>query len=429
VHRDRQEARVIGEGTMPRAAAPRMRRRVPPACRCCGALLSETFADLGMTPLAGATVPPEAAAAMEPFWPLRAMVCSDCRLVQLAEVGAPASPPQDAAPAPRHGAAFARQLVLACELDATTPVLEVGSGDGSGLRHFLRAGVPVSGIEAMEELAEAAALRGIPTEAAPFGAFTARRLRAAGCEPAVILAGDALGQAADPHDVAEGFRILLPPGGMLVLEFPHLLRLIAAGEFDAIHHGRVSYLSLTTAETIMAEHGLVPFDAEELPQGGGILRLRFRHQEDLAKPVTEAVMALRAREAAAGLGGAEVYRAFGARLVEAKCALLDFLVGAHRAGRTVAGHGAPARGVTLLNYCGVGPELLPFTVDADPRRQGTLLPGTRIPIRAPEAVFQAQPDFLLILPWDQRQEITQDMRAIRRWGGRFVVPIPTLQVL
>jgi hypothetical protein len=214
---------------------------------------------------------------------------------------------------------------------------------------------------------------------------------------------------------------------VLILEFPHLLRTVAAGEFDAIHHGRVSYLSLTTAEILLSEHGLVPFAAEEVA-GGAALRVRFHHQEDAGKPMGESVMAIRAREEEAGLGGPELYRAFGARLVEAKCALLDFLVGAYRAGRSVAGHGAPPRAVTLLNYCGVGPELLPFVVDPDPRRQGRLLPGTRIPIRPPEAVFEAKPDFLLILPSDQRREIMGDMEAIRRWGGRFVVPIPTVQV-
>ncbi len=363
--------------------------------------------------------------AMEPFWPLCAMVCSDCRLVQLAEVGAPQSAAgQDV---PHRAGEMARGIISRLGLDPSTTVLEVGSGDGRTLRHFARAGIPVLGIEASAELAEAAAARGIPTEVARFGAATARRLRAAGCEPCVILAGDALGRAADPHDVAAGLRILLAPGGVLVLEFPHLLRTVAAGEFDAIHHGRVSYLSLTTAEILLSEHGLVPFAAEEVA-GGATLRLRFCHQEDAGKPMGDGVMAIRAREEEAGLGGPELYRAFGARLVEAKCALLDFLVGAYRAGRSVAGHGASPRAVTLLNYCGVGPELLPFVVDPDPRRQGRPLPGTRIPIRPPEAVFEARPDFLLILPSDQRREIMADMEPIRRWDGRFVVPIPTVQV-
>ncbi len=423
---------MIGDRLMPGAAPSRVGPRPSaPACRCCGAVLTETFADLGMTPLASACVPPERAAGMEPFWPLRAMVCSDCRLVQLSEVGAPAplGVDESADALPLRGAAeFARRLVARWELDAATPVVEVGSGDGRRLRPFARAGLPVLGIEPAAVPAEAAIARGIPTEIAEFGAFTARRLRAAGCEPVVILAGDAVGRAADPHDVAEGLRILLAPGGVLVLEFPHLLRLIASGEFDAIHHGRVSYFSLTTAEILMAEHGLVPFEVEEVPAGGGVLRVLLHHAEDAGKELTSSVMAMRAREAAAGLGGPEVYSAFAGRLVEAKCALLDFLVGAYRAGRSVAGHGAPPRGNTLLNYCGIGPELLPFTVDPDPLRQGMLLPGTRIPIRAPEAVFEARPDFLLILPWDQRGEITREMEPIRRWGGRFVVPIPTVQV-
>jgi hypothetical protein len=385
-------------------------------------------ADLGLLPLSCSLILPERAGLMEAFHPLRAVVCGDCRLVQLAE---PVEAGLQHAQGPSlalQAQDFARAMAERWELDAATPVVQIGSADGALLRHFAVAGIPVTGVEARAELADAAAARGIPTEVAAFGAFTARRLRAAGHEPALICAGEALARATDPHDIAAGLRILLAPGGVATADLPHLLRLLSEGEFDAFDHRRVCFPSLLAAEILLSEHGLVPFDVEELPPALGGLRLHLRHQEDPGKPATPSLLALQRREAEYGLDGMDAYRAFAARPVETKCALLDFLVGAQRAGRSVAAHGSSAAGNVLLNYCGVGPELLPFTVDPDPARQGKLLPGTRIPVRGPDAILHARPDFVLVLDRAQRGAVVQDMRAIRRWGARFVAPIPRLEV-
>ncbi len=415
-----------------------VRRRnaaVAPSCRACGAALHESVADLGMTPLSNAFVAPEHARRMEPHYPLHALVCSDCRLVQLADIeGGPAgfaeylyfSSVSDGWV--RHAAAYAARMEAALYLGPQTPVVEVGSNDGYLLQHFVRRGIPVLGVDPAGNVAQSAIVRGVPTEVAAFGAATARRLRATYPAPVLMVANNVLAHVPDPHDFVEGFRLLLAPGGVATFEFTHLLRLIEGGEFDTIHHEHFSYLSLLVVELTLGQHGLVVHDVEELATHGGSLRAHARHVEDASKPVAAAVPRLRAMERAAGLEGGDAYRRFAARVVETKCALLDFLVGARRAGQRVVGYGAPAKGNTLLNYCGVGAELLEFTVDRSPHKQGLLLPGTRIPVREPAAITEARPDFVLILPWNLRDEIAVQMAAIRDWGGRFVTPIPSLQL-
>jgi hypothetical protein len=328
-------------------------------------------------PLSGALVAPDQAGAPECRHLLRALVCEECRLVQLAPCILP----------------------------------------------------PPPGVEALAGPSQA--LRLVPGAAgtAPFGASLARRLRAIGHEPAVIEAGDALSRAEDPHDVAAGLRILLAPGGVAVLELPWLLPLLRGVQFDRLDHATRSIFTLATAEAVLAPHGLVVVEAEALPQGGGMLRLLATHAEDHGQPVGGSVPQLRAREAAAGLGRAEPYRDFAARVAEASCALLDFLIGLRRAGRSVAAHGASPRAALRLAHAGIAPALLPMVAEADPARQGLLMPGTRIPIRSPEAVLAARPDYLLLLDGDRQAEALRDMAAIRGWGGRFVVPNPTLRVL
>jgi len=420
------------------ASIPRSARAAaasPPCCRNCRAPLTETFADLGMTPLANSYVPPGRAAAAEPFYPLHAFVCSDCRLVQLGEFVSPQEIFGDylyfssySESWLRHAEAYAAAMTGRLGLGPGSLVVEVASNDGYLLQYFRARGVPVLGVDPAANVAQAAIAKGIPTEVAFFGEATARRLREAGVRPDLICANNVMAHVPDLHDFVEGFRVLLAPGGVLTVEFPHLLRLMEHNEFDTIYHEHFSYFSLTTAEAVLARHGLVVFDVEELPTHGGSLRLFVRHEEDAARPLGAAVEALRAREAAAGLLDLETYRRYAQRVVESKCALLDFLIAARRAGHRVVGYGAPAKGNTLLNYCGVGPELLEFTVDRNPHKQGHLLPGTRIPIRAPEAILEARPDYVLILPWNLKDEIASQMAAIRDWGGRFVVPLPEVQV-
>ncbi len=405
------------------------------ACRCCGAELSETFANLGMSPLANAFVPPGQAQAMEPFYPLHAYVCSRCRLVQLGEFASPQAIFSDylyfssvSEGWLRHAEAYVAQMVARFGLGPQTRVVEVASNDGYLLQYFNARGVPVLGVEPAANVARAAIEKGIPTHVAFFGVETARKLRAAHPAPVLIAANNVMAHVPDLHDFVQGFRELLAPGGVVTVEFPHLLRLMQQNQFDTIYHEHFSYFSLLTAEAVLSRHGLVLFDVEELPTHGGSLRIYARHVEDTDKPVTAAVEALRAQEVAAGLAGAEAYRRFAENVVQAKLDLLEFLIAARRAGQRVVGYGAPAKGNTLLNYCGVGPELLPFTVDRSPHKQGYLLPGTRIPIRAPEAILEEKPDFVLILPWNLKDEIAAQMAAVRDWGGRFVVPIPTVQV-
>lgn len=404
------------------------------ACRCCGAALTESFADLGMMPLANACPGPGQAARAEPFYPLHALVCSDCRLVQLPDPGIPeeaSSGPPWPSPVPEallsRAEAHAERLGRLFRLGPQTPVLEVAGEGGHLLQCLSRRGIPVMGVEPVEEVARSAIARGIPTEIARFGAATARRLRAACPAPALMLANGALARVPDLHDFIEGFRILLAPGGVAIFEFPHLLRLIESNAFDAIRREQVSCLSLLVAELILGQHGLVVFDLEELPDEFS-LRLFAGHVEDASKPVSCAVQRMRIRERAAGLEGPDAYRRFAEGVVQAKCALLDFLIAARRTGQRVAGYGAPASAATLLSYCGIGPELLPFTVDPCLPRQGLLLPGARIPVRPPEAIAEERPDFLLILSWHRREEAAARMSTIRAWGGCFVVPLPGLQV-
>jgi 2-polyprenyl-3-methyl-5-hydroxy-6-metoxy-1,4-benzoquinol methylase len=404
-------------------------------CRCCGAPLTETFADLGMTPLANSYVDPARGSEMEPFYPLHALVCSDCRLVQLAEFESPQaifsnylyfSSFSDAWLG--HAADYAARMIERFGLGPQTPVVEVASNDGYLLQHFARRGVPVLGVDPAANVAQAAIARGIPTDIAFFGARTAFRLRETHAAPVLMAANNVLAHVPDMHDFVEGFRILLAPGGVVTFEFPHLLRLMEKNQFDTIYHEHFSYISLFVAERILGQHGLLVFDVEELPTHGGSLRIFVRHAEDSTKAETPAVERVREAERAAGLDGSDAYRRFAAGTVETKHALLDFLIGAHRAGKKVAGYGAPAKGNTLLNYCGVNKDLLPFTVDRNTHKQGLLLPGTRIPIRPPEAILEEKPDYVLILPWNLRDEIAAQMSCIRAWGGRFVVPIPTVQV-
>lgn len=382
--------------------------RAPPAaappCRCCGLALEEVVADLGLAPLDMAPALPEAGL---PAHPLRLMVCSDCRLVQLPHP-APATvlPPSFA----WQAEGFAAAMVAALRLDGWTPVAEIGPG--IMLPAFARRGVPV-----------------MQQQAGGFSIDQARRLRAEGLEPALLLVPDAMAEAPSLHALAAGLREFLAPGGVLMLDVPSLQRMMEGRRIDRIRHGQLSWFTLATAEMVLAQHGLVVFDAVATGRGGGGLRLFARHVEDRFKPVTPAIEALRRAEAAAGLGSAAAYRAVAARFVEAKCALLDFLVGVQRAGQRVVGIGVPPDATTLLTWCGIGPELLAFTIDDDPARQGMMLAGTSIPIRPPAALDQAKPDFVLSLADTSTVELACRLPGIRAWGGRFVVPLPTIDIV
>jgi len=406
------------------------------ACLSCGAPLRSTFVDLGMSPLCESYLPAEKLNQMEPFYPLHAYVCEGCFLVQLEEFVSPEeifteyayfSSYADTWVAHMRG--YAEMIADRLRLSTKSLVVEVASNDGYLLQHFMSMGIPVLGIEPARNVAQVAIEKGIPTLVRFFGASVARELAAEGKQADLICGANVLAQVPRPSEFVEGLKILLKPGGVVTIEFPHVMRLMAENQFDTIYHEHFSYFSYLSAEAIFARQGLALFDVEELPTHGGSLRIYARHAEDEKKPLTERARALRERELAAGLQRIETYARFGEQVKETKRKLLHFLVAAKNAGKKVVGYGAPGKANTLLNYCGIRTDFIDFTVDRNTYKQGKFLPGTHIPIRAPEAIRDARPDYLLILPWNFKDEIMKQMAHIREWGGKFVVPIPEVRVL
>jgi SAM-dependent methyltransferase len=404
-------------------------------CRFCAEGLDETFVDLGLSPLANSFVSPERADAAEPAYPLHAYACRTCGLVQLPQFE-PAANIFDrylyyssySESWLRHAEAYAAEMIARTQLGAASEVIEIASNDGYLLQYFRRAGIRVLGVEPAGGPAAAAIAKGIPSRACYFGRDTAAGLRAEGHRPDLIVANNVLPHVTDINDFIAGLRILLPETGRITLELPHLLRLIELVQFDTIYHEHLSYFSLATIETVFRAHGLRVFDAEELPTHGGSLRLHVCIDAAPHEP-TPALAQLRQREAVARLDRPETYRDFRDRVAAKREMIRDFLVTARRAGRSVLAYGAPAKGNTLLNYCGVTRELIPFTVDRNPHKQGLLLPGTHLPIRDPAALLAARPDYVFILPWNLKDEIIAQLAEVRAWGGQFVVPAPDLMIV
>jgi SAM-dependent methyltransferase len=406
------------------------------SCRHCGATLCDTFVDLGVSPLANNFVRSEEVGNGEFFYPLHAFVCADCKLVQLQEFETPQAIFRDylyfSSYSPSwlaHCERYAAAMIDHLSLDERSHVVEIASNDGYLLQYFVRRGIPVLGIEPAENVADVARARGVPTEAVFFGSPTAARLRDKGHAADLIVANNVLAHVPDINDFVKGVALLLKPGGLATFEFPHLLQLIKFGQFDTIYHEHFSYISLLAAERIFAAQGLRIVDVEELRTHGGSLRLHVRDARGQAPPPTERLRSVRHAEAEAGLHELSAYHSFADRPFATKCALLEFLIAAKRAGHRIVGYGAPAKGNTLLNYCGIGPEFIDFTVDRNPHKQNYLLPGSRIPIRDPQAIFDAKPDYVLVLPWNLREEIIAQISDIRVWGGRFVVAIPEVEVI
>jgi SAM-dependent methyltransferase len=405
-------------------------------CRFCSQPLNETFVDLGMAPLSNAYVRPDRATAVEKFYPLHSYVCGECRLVQLAAFESPEHIFNDylyfssyAESWLRHAESYALAMIARFGICPSSQVVEIASNDGYLLQYFQRANIPVLGIEPAANVAAVAIEKGIPTEIAFFGRALAERMRSVGCSPDLIIANNVLAHVPDLNDFVAALKILLAPSGLITVEFPHLERLIDENQFDTIYHEHLSYFSFLIVERIFAHHGLSVFDVDELTTHGGSLRIYARHTSDTAPPTSPSVDALRQREIEAGFAGSGAYRRFAAKVVDTKCAILEFLITAHRTGKKIVAYGAPAKGNTLLNYCGVRADRIPFTVDRNPHKQGLLLPGSHIPIRHPDCLLEAKPDYVFILPWNLRDEIMEQMAVVRSWGGAFVVPIPTLQIL
>lgn len=406
-------------------------------CRLCDAELKDVFVDLGMSPIANDYVAADKANAMEPFYPLCVYVCTSCWLVQLPAAQAADNIFRDdyayfssvSKSWLDHARRYVDQVTGRFGLDEQHSVVEVASNDGYLLQYFKKRDIPVLGIEPCGNVAQAAMDIGIPTVVEFFGEALASRLVAEGRAADLIVGNNVLAHVPDLRDFVTGLKTLLADKGLITMEFPHLARLIELNQFDTIYHEHFSYFSLLSVLSVFSRHGLRIFDVEELPTHGGSLRIYACHMEDDSKTNSEAVGDLLDREKQQGMDSLDIYRDFEQRVHRTKRELLKFLVGAREQGKTVVGYGAPAKGNTLLNYCGVRTDLLDYTVDMAPSKQGTLLPGTRIPVHHPDRILETRPDYVLILPWNIKDEIMSAMSAVTGWGGRFLIPIPDVKVL
>ena len=404
-------------------------------CRFCGHAVRHSFVDLGMSPLCQRHITAEQLNHMEPFYPLHAYVCERCFLVQLEEFVAPSDLFSEYAYFSSYSDSWVEHARKYCELMCErfrfgphSRVVEIASNDGYLLQHFVAKSVPVLGVEPAANVAEVAIANGIPSVVKFFGTRTARELAAEFGKPDLLLGNNVLAHVPDLNDFVGGMKLLLAEKGVITMEFPHLQRLMEENQFDTIYHEHFSYFSFVTVEKIFGAHGIALFDVEELPTHGGSLRIYGRHAEDSSKPVTARVAELRTREEAAGTTRLETYSRFAEQVKETKRKLLEFLIAAKRNGKKIAGYGAPGKGNTLLNYCAIRTDFLDYTVDRNPYKHGRFLPGTHVPIFSPDRIRETKPDFLLILPWNLKDEIIEQNAFIREWGGKFVVPIPEVQV-
>ncbi len=389
-----------------------------------------------MSPLCESYVRLDQLAEMEPFYPLHAYVCGQCFLVQLQEFVTPdeifteyAYFSSYSTSWVEHARRYTEMMIARFRLGPASKVMEIASNDGYLLQHFVARGVPVLGIEPAANVAKVAIEKGVPSVVRFFGRKSAAQIAAEHGRPDLLLGNNVLAHVPDINDFVGGMKILLAPHGVITMEFPHLARLMAENQFDTIYHEHFSYLSFVTTERIFAHHGITLFDVEELPTHGGSLRIYGRHSENSALAVTGRVRELRQREIDEGFLTLEHYRGFAEQVKATKRKLLTFLIDAKQRGKKVVGYGAPGKGNTLLNYCGIRTDFLDFTVDANPYKQGKFTPGTRIPILAPEKLREARPDYVLILPWNLKDEISAQLAYVRDWGGKFVVPIPEVRVL
>ena len=404
-------------------------------CRFCGASLSRTFVDLGMSPLCQTHIEAHQLNHMEPFYPLHAYVCEKCFLVQLEEFVAPGDIFSEYAYFSsysdswvQHAKRYTDMMVERFGIGSQSLVMEIASNDGYLLQHFVKRQVPVLGIEPAANVAQAALAKNVRSVVRFFGTKSAGEISAEFGQADLLLGNNVLAHVPDLNDFVAGMKLALKPQGIITMEFPHLLRLVEENQFDTIYHEHFSYFSFFTVEQVFAAHGLTLFDVDELPTHGGSLRIYGRHTQDAGKPVTARVADLRSRELAAGVNRFDYYTSFSEKVKETKRKVLDFLIHARREGKTIVGYGAPGKGNTLLNYCGIRTDFIDYTVDRNPYKQGKYTPGTHIPILHPDRIRETRPDYLFLLPWNLKDEIIQQMAYIREWGGRFVVPIPEVRV-
>ena len=416
---------------MPEDSAAAVRR----PCRFCGSLDQNLVVDLGPSPLSQSFLRADQLDQMEPFYPLRVTVCRECFLVQLPEFASPAEIFSEYAYFSsyseswlEHARRYAERMIGELGLGSESLVVELASNDGYLLQHFVARNVPVLGIEPARNVAAAAIARGIPTEVVFFGTAVGEQMAAEGRRADLVVGNNVLAHVPNLNDFVGGIAHLLADDGLLTMEFPHLLQLLERNEFDTIYHEHFSYFSLGTAQRVFQAHGLTIVDVDELGTHGGSLRIHVRHAG--ANPeVRPSVAALIERERRAGLGQMDTYRAFGVRIERLKRDLLEFLIGLQRDGRSIAGYGAPAKANTLLNYCAIRSDLLPYTVDRNPYKHGLFAPGTRIPVHDPEEIAKTRPEFIWILPWNLEAEIVSQLAYAREWGAKFVVAVPALRII
>lgn len=404
-------------------------------CRFCNHPLEYTFVDLGASPLANSYLKQEALDQMEPFFSLHAYVCDACYLVQLPEAQNPEYIFSDYAYFSsyteswlKHAKDYTDQMIQRFKFDANSQVVEIASNDGYLLQYFKEKGIPVLGIEPAKNVAKVAQEAGIPTLINFFGLQMAKQLANEGKSADLLLGNNVLAHVPALNDFLEGMKHLLKPNGVITMEFPHLMCLMNENQFDTIYHEHFSYFSFITVNNIFAAHGLKIFDVEELPTHGGSLRIYACHTDDQSKPIGQRVMDLIKKEEQAGFTRLEHYLLFNEKVKETKRHILNFLIQVKNEGKSIAGYGAPAKGNTLLNYCAIRNDFIDYTVDRSPHKQDQYLPGSHIPIYHPDRIRQTKPDYLLILPWNIKEEIMGQMSYVRDWKCKFVVLIPQVKV-
>jgi SAM-dependent methyltransferase len=407
----------------------------PSGCRFCGQPIDRMFLDLGMSPPCQNRIFPSQLNHMEMFYPLRVLLCEHCFLVQLQEYVAPDEIFSDYAYFSsyssswvEHAERYVEMVIERFSLGEGSSIVELASNDGYLLQHFVNRKVPCLGIEPADNVAEVARQKGIPTLSKFFGADVANEIRKEHGSADLIIGNNVLAHVPDLNGFVSGLKSLLSDHGVVTMEFPHLERLIAENQFDTIYHEHFSYLSFSVVEKVFARHGLRLFDVQELPTHGGSLRIFACHDDSTVHVSTICVSELRSREANNGFSETRLYDEFAGKVKATKRNILAFLIDQNNQGKQVVGYGAPGKGNTLLNYCGIREDLLQYTVDLSPHKQNTYTPGTHIPIYSPDRIKETKPDFIFILPWNLKDEISKQCQYVREWGGQFVVPIPEIQV-
>ncbi|MBL1210723.1 class I SAM-dependent methyltransferase [Geminocystis sp. GBBB08] len=406
------------------------------SCRFCKSELKYTFVDLGMSPLSNAYLASSELNKSEKFYPLHVYVCDNCFLVQLEEFESPDTIFSDYAYFSsysdswlNHAKKYTELMIDRFQLNQSSQIMEIASNDGYLLQFFQAQNIPVLGVEPATNVAQVAIDKGIDTLVKFFGVKTAQELANQGKQADLLVGNNVLAHVPDINDFVGGMQIVLKPDGVITMEFPHLLQLINNNQFDTIYHEHFSYLSLLTVSKIFATYKLTVFDVEELPTHGGSLRIYAKHENNDQLPITDRFLALQQKEKEVGLEQINTYLDFSKKVIATKQKLLSFLIDVKKGGKTIVGYGAPAKGNTLLNYCGVRTDFLDYTCDRSPHKQGKFLPGTHIPIYSPHKIAETKPDYILILPWNLKDEITQQLSYIINWGGKFVVPIPEVEVI